>query len=761
MRAQRSSNAEAGTFAGPPQDLLAAAVLAVSRFAGQRDVEVRVGLGGHRAVDVLVAEGTGVGAYRETLLRHYEKAMAPAGADVPARLLVEAIGGDMACPSLVVTRDPDGSGAVVSAGPGDVPEWLAERLATAAGHLRGLLTDPAWQHRTLADLPLDDADAERESVALGRGAVLAADLPSGIHAAFGAQARRTPDAVAVTDAGTDIRYRELDAWACEIAARLRAAGAVRGSRVGVLLDRSAATVAALLAVLKAGAVYVPVDPHVPDERLAFMAADCGLALAVTEDVERVGRLGLSAVTARRLGDATAAVPDAVTGGDQDDPAYIIFTSGSTGRPKGVEVAHRGVLSLVAATAPAFGFGAGDVWTWFHSVAFDFSVWEIWGCLLTGGRLVVVPESVRRAPDEFRALLAEQRVTVLNQTPSSFTQLVELECRERTELPLRLVVFGGETLDTAGLGRWLAVRPAEECRLVNMYGITETTVHVTAREITAELVAAASRSVGPALPGWSVRVVDSRQRPLPAGALGEIAVGGAGVALGYVNRAELTARRFVADPVSGERLYLSGDRGRMLPDGSLEHLGRLDQQVKLRGHRIELGEIRAVLLARPEVLAAAVVVARPAPEDPARDRLDAYVVPAPDAGPWDAEEVRRGLAATLPGYMLPATLTPLPALPLTANGKLDVAALPVPRPGRTGEAADPADGTEALVLACWDRATGLAAGLDDNFFDLGGNSLLATRLVTALRDRGLGSARLADLYRHQTPRLLAAHYARSG
>ncbi|MEV7503937.1 amino acid adenylation domain-containing protein [Streptomyces sp. NPDC093018] len=757
MRAQQSSDAEAGTPVDPPQEVLAAAVLAVSRFAGQRDVEARVSLGDYQAVDVRAAEVTTVAGYREALFRHYEKVMAPAGADVAARLLVEAVGDDAAGPSLAVTRAPDGGRTAVSAGSGAVPEWLVERLGSSVNHLRQLLTDPAWQHRTIADLPLQGPDTELEFVSLGQGAELSADLPAGIHAAFGAQARRTPDAVAVTDADTEVRYRELAAWAEEIGGRLRAAGVGRGSRVGVLLDRSAATIAALLAVLKSGGAYAPIDPHVPDERLAFMAKDCGLALVVTEDIERVRRLGLTSVTARRLGDAApATVPDSVIGG-AEDPAYIIFTSGSTGRPKGVEVAHRSVLGLVAATAPSFGFGAGDVWTWFHSVAFDFSVWEIWGCLLTGGRLVVVPESVRRAPDEFRALLAEQRVTVLNQTPSSFMQLLELECRERTELALRLVVFGGETLDTAALGRWLAVRPVSGCRLVNMYGITETTVHVTAQEITGELVAAASRSVGPALPGWSVRVVDARQRPLPPGASGEIAVGGAGVALGYVNRAELTARRFVADPVSGERLYLSGDRGRMLPDGSLEHLGRLDQQVKLRGHRIELGEIRAVLLARPEVLAAAVVVGRPVPEDRAFDRLDAYVVPAPDAEPWDAEEVRRGLAATLPDYMLPATLTPLPALPLTANGKLDAAALPVPRPGRTEE---PADATQALVLACWDRATGLAAGLDDNFFDLGGNSLLATRLVTALRDRGLPSARLADIYRHQTPRLLAAHYARS-
>lgn len=757
MRAQRSSNAEAGTPVDPPQDLLAAAVLAVSRFAGQRDVEARVGLGDYQAVDVRAQEGTTVGAYREALLRHYEKITAPAGQDVPARLLVEAAEEDAGHPSLVVTRDPDGGRTSVTAGPGDVPAWLAQRLDAAVSHLRDQLTDPAGQRRTLAEIPLQGPDEERESVALGRAPELSGDLPSSIPAAFAAQAGRTPDAVAVTDSGGHVGYRELDEWADEISVRLRAAGAVRGSRVGVLLDRSAATVAALLAVLKSGAVYVPMDPHVPDERLAFMAEDSGLALVVTEDAERVRPLGLPAVTARRLGDtASAPVPERAAGGGAD-PAYIIFTSGSTGRPKGVEVAHRSVLGLVAATAPSFGFGPDDVWTWFHSVAFDFSVWEIWGCLLTGGRLVVVPESVRRAPDEFRALLAEQGVTVLNQTPSSFLQLVELECRARTELALRLVVFGGETLDTAGLGRWLAVHPAAECRLVNMYGITETTVHVTAQEITEELVAAASRSVGPALPGWSVRVVDGHRRPLPPGASGEIAVGGAGVALGYVNRPELTARRFVADPVSGERIYLSGDLGRMLPDGSLEHLGRLDQQVKLRGHRIELGEIRAVLLARPEVLAAAVVVCRPVPGDPALDRLDAYVVPAPDAGPWDAEGVRRGLAAALPDYMLPATLTAVPAMPLTPNGKLDVSALPVPRAGRTE---DPVDDTQALVLACWDRATGLEAGLDENFFDIGGNSLLAARLVTALRESGLPSARLADLYRHQTPRLLAAFYARS-
>ncbi|WP_143343260.1 AMP-binding protein, partial [Crossiella equi] len=263
-------------------------------------------------------------------------------------------------------------------------------------------------------------------------------------------------------------------------------------------------------------------------------------------------------------------------------AYVIYTSGSTGRPKGVVVPHRNVLALVAATRPEYALSTADVWTWFHSSAFDFSVWEIWGCLLTGGRLVVVPYFVSREPDRFAELLAAEGVTVLSQTPSAFTQLLTVD---HHALSPRLVVFGGEPLDARVLLPWFDQHPGS--RVVNMFGITETTVHVTHQTLDRSLALAATRSVGPALPGWHLLVLDPEGRVQPPGVPGEICVGGAGVATGYLGQETLTAQRFRWNEHTGSRLYHSGDLGRLRPDGRLEHLGRIDSQVKLRGFRIEL------------------------------------------------------------------------------------------------------------------------------------------------------------------------------
>jgi amino acid adenylation domain-containing protein len=457
----------------------------------------------------------------------------------------------------------------------------------------------------------------------------------------------------------------------------------------------------------------------------------------------------------------AAEPGGAVAGP-DDPAYVIYTSGSTGRPKGVVVPHRNVVSLIAATREEFGLCGADVWSWFHSAAFDFSVWEIWGCLLTGGRLVVVSEEVRRSPDDFAALLGRENVTVLNQTPSSFTHLMDVDQRNQRAVAPRLVIFGGEPLDTHGLLRWFERHAEGECRLVNMFGITETTVHVTAQDITRAMAQSASKSVGRPIPGWSVRVVDGRNRVLPLGAIGEIVVGGDGVALGYLNREELTAERFVVDPATGERLYRSGDLGFMGPDGAIDHLGRLDQQIKLRGYRIELGEIRAALLSDPRVVSAAVVVHRPVEADRDSDRLDAYVVLSDGTADTAVGAILDECAERLPGYMVPTTLTALPCLPLTGNGKLDTASLPAPTQNRScGEpdgAVSPVSELESLVLSGWRSVLGAQTGLDDNFFALGGNSLLAARMVRVIRDKGMPGARPRDLYLHPTPRRFAARFA---
>ncbi|MFI5756559.1 amino acid adenylation domain-containing protein [Streptomyces sp. NPDC051569] len=634
-----------------------------------------------------------------------------------------------------------------------------EAVEQFARHLAHVYGQSTRASRTpVADVELLDAP-ERDRVArLGRPSATCPDERITLPEAFRRTASVTPDAVAVCEGDVRLTYRELDDRSSLLAAGLRAHGVRDGDRVGVCLERTAELVVTMLGVLKAGAAYVPSDPAYPADRLTYTAADAGLGVVVTRlsEFPRGGRtttltpdeLSAAARGASRT-PATEAAHPATT---PDDPAYVIYTSGSTGRPKGVVVPHRNVVSLVEATRGDYRLGSDDVWTLFHSGAFDFSVWEVWGCLLTGGRLVVVPYFVSRDPGEFRDLLVAERVTVLSQTPTAFSQLLQVD---HGELGVRLVVFGGEPLDSRMLPPWFDRHPEKVCRMVNMFGITETTVHVTAQTMTRELALAGSRSVGAALPGWHLYVTDSRGRLVPPGVSGEICVGGAGVALGYLNQPELTAQRFVADPYTGGRMYRSGDLGRLLPDGRLEHLGRIDSQVKIRGFRIELDEIRSVLLEDRDVQAAAVVVRRDDPADPAAARLDAYVVPADGGTGADTPGIRKRAAGILPEHMVPATVTALRTLPLTTNGKLDAARLPAPArsPASRPAEADTVAGLAEALRDIWATVLGTPVGLDDDFFELGGNSLFAVRVSAALRARGLPSLPLRDLYRTPTIRAL--------
>ncbi len=646
-----------------------------------------------------------------------------------------------------------------------VVERFVRHLVTAH---QGLLTAAAAAGERdvlVGDVEIMDAGEWRELAELGGVGRRPAGTTarSCVHRMVAEQAALTPDAVAVCCEDGRVTYAELDERADRVAHGLRAAGVARGALVGVCLERSVDLVVALLAVLKAGAAYVPLDPHHPAERRAFTIADAGLTLVIAEaepeaepDRAEAEPDGAEAgvVPTRNLrslaGQDLAAqpLPDEA---EPDDAAYVIYTSGSTGVPKGVVVPHRAVAALLDATRDDLGLGDGDVWTQFHSAAFDFSVWEIWACLATGGRLVVVPYWRSRSPEEFAALLAAERVTALNQTPSAFWQLLDVDRRAPLPDSLRLVVFGGEPLDTAPLLEWFDRHPERICRLVNMYGITETTVHVTAQTVTRAEALRGSRSVGHALPGWHVYVLDPAGRMVPPGVAGEIHVGGAGVADRYLGRPELTTERFVPDPFAGGVMYRSGDRGRLLPDGRLEHLGRLDNQVKLRGHRIELDEIRLRLLAAPDVASAAVVV-RQQDDDAATARLAGYVVFRDGRG--DVAQVLRHAARFLPEYMVPATVTALPALPLTPNGKLDTARLPRPVERR---AAAPKDGATVVerVRTAWEGVFGFSVGHDDDFFTLGGNSLLAVRLAAAIRDAGLPPMSIRDLYSHRTVSRLAA------
>jgi amino acid adenylation domain-containing protein len=622
-------------------------------------------------------------------------------------------------------------------------------VAQFLGHLslvhRQILETPALP---AADAVLLDTAGQARVAALGRPSTAPVAPPvTTVHEAFRRVAAAAPGAIALCEGDLRLTYRELDKRSDRLAAGLRARGVTAGDRVGVCLDRTAELVVTVLGVLKAGAAYVPADPRYPAERLAYTAGNAGLDIVVTRLANFPGES--TAVTPDELLTTSGAIPDHTA---PDDPAYVIYTSGSTGRPKGVVVAHRNVLSLIAATRDEYGLGGDDVWTLFHSSAFDFSVWEIWGCLLTGGRLVVVPYFVSREPDLFRDLLVSERVTVLSQTPSAFAQLLLVD---HTGLVTRLVVFGGEPLDARMLLPWFDRHPGSVCRVVNMFGITETTVHVTAQTLTRGLAIAATRSVGRALPGWHLYIVDTRGRLVPPGVAGEICVGGAGVALGYLGMGELTAQRFRPDPFAGGTLYHSGDLGRLRPDGMLEHLGRIDGQVKVRGFRIELDEIRSVLLEDPDVTTAAVVVRNDAPGNTATARIDAYVVVATG----NTGGIRERVSSILPEYMVPATITAVDALPLTTNGKLDPSKLPEPGLTTVSKVDGPPDDDNELagqLTKLWSEVLGVAVSLDDDFFDLGGNSLLAIRIGAAMRTSGLPALRLRDLYRRPTVRSTVAN-----
>ncbi|QQP93606.1 amino acid adenylation domain-containing protein (plasmid) [Skermanella sp. TT6] len=576
--------------------------------------------------------------------------------------------------------------------------------------------------------------------------------------AFAATAARFPDRTAVVDGKARLTYAELAARAAPLARRLRAAGAGPDRPVGICLEKSADLIVAMLAVVEAGGAYLPLDPAYPEERLAFLVADSGAAIVVTT-AELAGRLPQS--PALVLIDRPSDVPDAAATrpAGPDDAAYVIYTSGSTGTPKGVVVTHRNVLRLFAATQPWFGFGERDVWCMFHSFAFDFSVWETWGALLHGGTLVMVPWLVSRDPDAFLTLLERERVTVLNQTPSAFAQLMAADAARPSKpgLALRTVVFGGEALEPAMLAPWVARRGDRMPELVNMYGITETTVHVTYRPIrSADIEAGGHSVIGRPIPDLGIEILDQHGHPVPPGAIGEICVLGAGVARGYLGRPELTAERFVerASPAGTVRLYRSGDLARRLPDGDIEYCGRRDHQVKVRGFRIETGEIESALSRHPQVAQALVL----APQGAAGRRLVAYLAMRPGEARPGADALRGFLRGHLPDHMVPEAFVPLDAFPLTVNGKIDRAALPDPDAARTGVAgayAPPETETQRILCEAWAAALGVErVGIDDDYFALGGDSIRSIRLVALARDKGV-TASLPQLFGNPTVRRLAA------
>ncbi len=578
----------------------------------------------------------------------------------------------------------------------------------------------------------------------------AVDDPRCLHEIYAEVAARFPERVAVADPDRRLTFAELDRAANRLAHRLQREGAGPETLVALCAERTVDLAIGLIGILKSGAGYLPLDPRHPAERLRDTVADAGCIIVVGDSPLDLG-LQVVAPNDPALPEETDTAPR--TGAVPDNVAYVIYTSGSTGRPKGVVVPHTQVTRLFAVLEKEFDFSDNDVWTIFHSIAFDFSVWELFGALLHGGRAVIVPYEVSRDPGAFLRLVIEEGVTRLSQTPSAFRQLARAaEILGFPSTALRTVVFGGEKLDFSGLRRWADHYGQDGPALVNMYGITELTVHVTYHRITADDLHRNESVIGRPLDDLQVHVLDDQLSPLPVGQTGEMYIGGRGVARGYLSRPELSLERFLPDPFSGPggRLYRTGDLARVNTDGQLVFEGRADDQIQLRGFRIELGEVEAVIREHATVADAAAALRS---GTDGTQRLVGYWIPSSQTENLDtaAEVIRRFLARRLPPYMVPSHLVPLSELPLSVNGKLNRAALPAPAaPSRgLGAAVPPRDAFEARLAAVWAEVLGLeSVGVHDDFFALGGDSMMAIPLVAQAKEADL-PVDLVALFTHPT------------
>ncbi|MCK8432992.1 amino acid adenylation domain-containing protein [Streptomyces sp. D2-8] len=667
--------------------------------------------------------------------------------------------------TLVAERTPDGRPRFNLIYDGDLLRETTARaiLRTFTRTLNGLLTHP--------DTLVDDLTPERER----RPAPI---TPATLGGLFDTAARRDPAATAVTQCGLDgatrsLTYGELSAAKNDLASALRAAGVGPGRRVAVAVPRSLEQVVALVAIVSAGGAYVPLDLAYPDERLEYVLADAAPQVVLVDRDQRdrfthlLARAGVPARVLVQGEEPPAARTEPGPEPDRHTPAYVIYTSGSTGRPKGVVVPHSSVVSLLTHTRPDMDFGPDDVWVQFHSFSFDFAVWELWGALAHGGELLVPDYGLTRSPVDFHRLVRERGVTVLNQTPSAFYQFIEADRLAGEPLPaLRRIIFGGEALDLGRLRGWVERHGTAAPELVNMYGITETTVHVTHRVLNDEDFGPgdAVSPIGGPIPGLVTYLLDDRLRPVPPGREGAIYVAGDQVSLGYLGRPGLTAGRFVANPFTadGSRMYHTGDLAIRTLDGELVFTGRADDQVQLKGFRIELGEVEAAIRALDGVTDVAVTVAE------SGDHLVAHVV---GSVPGDVEGQ---LCKKLPVHMVPGRVLPIDALPLTINGKLDRKALaerPFRGAGLYRSAAPPRGATShdapagehsalaTLVEIFTQTLPGADMTADTDFFRAGGDSIIAITVVNRARTLGLPITP-RDVFLLKTPRALAEHLATS-
>lgn len=574
-----------------------------------------------------------------------------------------------------------------------------------------------------------------------------------VNKIFEEQAKKNPGKTALVMDDVSLSYEQLNNRVNNLAWKLKEMGVSKESIVAVILYRSIEMIIAALAVLKAGGAYLPIDPDYPGERIAFTIEDSKALILLTHTLLKD--------SVHFEGDVLCLDDEASYDGntaDLDDIntpqslAYIIYTSGTTGKPKGVMIEHRNLVRLFFNDKNLFDFNSEDVWTMFHSFCFDFSVWEMYGALLYGGKLVIVPKHIAQDPRAYLELLKNNKVTVLNQTPTAFYNLIKEECAfQAKDLCIRYIIFGGEALKPIMLKPWKD--KYVNARFINMYGITETTVHVTYKQINEYEIENNISNIGKPIPTLTTYIMDSKQRLLPIGVPGEICVGGDGVGRGYLNRAELTLEKFVINPYNKkERLYRSGDLARMLDNGEMEYLGRIDHQVKIRGFRIELGEIESVIL-RYDLVREVVVLVK---EEDGNKFICAYVVPKEG---YTFEGMREYALRLLPDYMVPSYFVKLDSIPLTSNGKVDRKALPDPKSlfEQDQEYIEPENDTEVKIANIWSEVLGLERiSVTHNFFSLGGDSIKAIGVISKTNKEFGVDLQIKDLYANQTVKTIAGY-----
>jgi len=557
------------------------------------------------------------------------------------------------------------------------------------------------------------------------------DASKTIQELFESQVTKTPDNIAVVFEKESLTYKCLNERSNQLAQYLIREGACADKLIAICVERSIDMIVGLLAILKAGGAYLPIDPAYPRDRIEYTLEDSKAEILLTHEtlLSLIPETKSKIVCLDTNDLSTYQTNNPKTKTKSKNLAYVIYTSGTTGKPKGVMLEHTNIQRLFQSTQDDFKFDENDVWTFFHSFAFDFAVWEIWGALLHGGKLVIVPYEISRSPEEFYKLLGREKITILNQTPSAFKQIIEVDKQHKEKInSLRKVIFGGEKLEFSVLSSWYEKYNDTHPLLVNMYGITETTVHTTYKALYKEDVKNEKTLIGKTLKDLSCYILNKDNQLVPQGVAGELYISGPGLARGYLNQVVLTDEKFIPNPFeTSTRMYKAGDLVRYTEDGDIEYLGRIDDQVKIRGFRIELGEIEQQLIQLNEIKEAVVL----ANEDNHGEKaLVGYVITANNQK-IDTARIKINLSLNLPEYMLPSAIVFLKKMPLTSNGKVDKKALAKIEVIRelSREYMEPRNDIEVKLSSIFSEVFKIKEiGIYDDFFELGGHSLLSVQLI---------------------------------